>query len=132
MAHDDRRPRTSDRGARYASRCSRVTERVRARLMRVVVCHTAWLSTCWGACSWREGRKTETTVQLFPGAVLLFKRMEPWCLSTIFLQTQSPNPVPTSFLVVKKGSKTSSRADAGIPDPVSATVMRTPLVWCPL
>ena len=59
-----------------------------------------------------EGRNTEKTVQLRPGVVLLFTRIDPWCLFTMFVQTQRPRPVPTSFLVVKNGSKSFDRTEA--------------------
>src|ERR1700679_2942759 len=72
---------------------------------------------CW------NGRNTEKTVQLRPGAVLLFTRIDPWCLFTMFVQTQRPRPVPTSFLVLKNGSKSFERTDGGMPCPESAMVM---------
>ncbi len=46
----------------------------------------------------------------------------------ILLQTHRPRPVPTSFLVVTKGSNTWERMLVGMPGPLSAIVSRTPAV----
>src|SRR5438045_9645107 len=73
-----------------------------------------------------DGRKAENTVQLLPDSGLLFTRIEPWCLSTMPLHSHKPSPVPTSFLVVKNGSKISDRTAFGIPGPESPTLSRTP------
>ena len=77
----------------------------------------------------RQGKTTEKTVQLFPEIVLLFTRIDPWCLFTMLAQTQRPKPVPTSVLVVKNGSKIFGRTDGGMPGPESATAMRTRGGW---
>ena len=50
--------------------------------------------------------------------------MEPWCFSTICLQTHRPNPLPVEPFVVKNGSNIFGRAIALIPLPLSAIVMR--------
>jgi hypothetical protein len=42
------------------------------------------------------------------------------------LDNHKPSPVPTSFFVVKNGSKSWDRTAFGIPEPESATVSRTP------
>ena len=48
----------------------------------------------------------------------------PPCRSAISLQTHSPSPVPTSFLVVKKGSKIRFRFSGAIPGPSSSIFSR--------
>src|SRR6201987_2434826 len=68
----------------------------------------------------------EKTVPHFPGTVPLFTRIEPQCLSTIFLQVQRPSPAPTSVLVVTNGSNRLDRTLVGIPQPESATTSLTP------
>src|SRR4051794_9855829 len=73
-----------------------------------------------------EGRNMENTVPHLPGTMLLFTRIEPLCLSTIFLQAQRPSPAPTSLLVVTNGSNRLDRTFAGIPQPESATTSLTP------
>src|SRR6476661_4281206 len=78
------------------------------------------------------GKNTENTVQLFPGSTLLRRRMVPSCLRKIFELTQSPNPVPTSRLVVKNGSKSFLLTSGAIPGPLSQTVRRTPALLRPL
>src|SRR5215471_17104027 len=88
--------------------------------------HTACLTAPISDCCPDDGRKTENTVQLLPGAVLLFTRIEPLCLSTMPLHSHKPSPVPTSFFVVKNGSKSSERTARGMPGPESAIVSRTP------
>src|SRR5690348_1257547 len=57
---------------------------------------------------------------------VLSTAMVPPCFSTICRGTQSPSPVPSSALVVKKGSKIRARFSAGIPGPLSKTRSCTP------
>src|SRR5579872_6329401 len=71
------------------------------------------------------------TVPLLPGTVLLHILMEPEYRSTISLQIHNPSPVPTSFLVVKNGSKIRARTWLGMPDPESGSFRRTPLLTEP-
>ena len=99
-----------------------------ACLKIMILVHSSGLSGLFSE-SCRQGRTTEKTVQLLPGIVLLFTRIDPWCLFTMLVQTQRPRPVPTSFLVVKNGSKIFGRTDGGMPGPESATAMRTPGGW---
>jgi hypothetical protein len=53
-------------------------------------------------------------------------RIGPSCFCTIPLLTHRPNPVPFSSFVVKKGSKSFPAELAGIPEPLSAKITRTP------
>ena len=78
------------------------------------------------------GKKTENTVQLFPGTTLLRNRIVPSCFRKMFELTQSPSPVPTSSLVVKNGSNSFLLTSGAIPGPLSQTVNRTPALLRPL
>jgi len=68
-------------------------------------------------------------VPLAPGWALLLARMLPPCLVTMSWVTQRPRPLPTSFLVVKKGSKILVIASCGMPDPLSRRVTAVPGHW---
>ena len=74
----------------------------------------------------RFGRKTEKHVPPFSGCTLLRIRMDPPSRSAIPRATHRPSPVPVSPLVVKNGSKTRLALWAGIPQPLSARVTRSP------
>src|SRR6185437_12760163 len=64
-------------------------------------------------------------VKVVPFPASLSTKMFPPCRSMMPRLTESPSPVPSpSPLVVKKGSKTRGRTDAGMPDPVSFTSTR--------
>src|SRR5579883_2283445 len=72
-----------------------------------------------------SGRKIENTVPC-SSPLLLLKRIDPPCFSTIFRVIHSPRPVPTSALVVKNGWNRSPRCSGAMPEPVSRIVTRTP------
>src|SRR5690242_19211191 len=56
----------------------------------VRVYYTACLSASSGSSTESDGRNTENAVQLLSGSALLFTRIDPLCLSTMFLQTHRP------------------------------------------
>src|SRR5450755_3565534 len=88
--------------------------------------HAAILSDSGAVCIAPTGSRMKNVVPL-PHSVS--KRSVPPCLFTMTLRAIArpcPVPLPTS-LVVKKGSKILSRADSGIPVPVSEIVISTSL-----
>jgi len=67
--------------------------------------------------------KGSSMIKEDPWPVWLSTEIFPLCSWTIWLEMESPNPVPL-FFVVKKGLKISSRWSRGIPWPVSVNVIR--------
>ena len=69
------------------------------------------------------------TVPLAAGPRLLLTRMLPPCLVTMSWVIHRPSPLPTSCLVVKKGSKILGSASGEMPEPLSRRVTAVPRHW---
>ena len=63
-----------------------------------------------------------------PRLTSLSTRIVPWCISITSLTIFVPRPVPPGFLLMARELKRLSRTSAGMPRPVSATIMET-LCW---
>lgn len=72
------------------------------------------------------GRMTEKTAPYTNPLWCSLRITDRDCLSTMFLHTHKPSPVPASFFVVKNGSNKRVRISVAIPGPSSPTVRRTP------
>ena len=68
-------------------------------------------------------------VPLALGRALLLTRMLPPCLTTISCVIHRPSPLPSSCLVVKKGSKILGSDSCEMPEPLSTRVTAVPGHW---